>query len=249
MCPNCRAHADLDAEIEENELEDFEVYDEDAFAGADFFSDGVSPSVQGDAPASAGIVAPILDDEEARHTASPEPDPSSLLLNADDLAWTLGSMSFRQSNPQIASLDDTISGFPPSQSHAISRTLRGDTQTTVGTSSLNPSASSFVPWPSSSEPVPITSTRSILPEAGVTSGVSPTRRAFSDTLDEVEASGMTRANGASPSPSLPGEVLHRDGPMTPRNVAGPFVLDGGGEPTPTHRRYQRSESDFTRDAL
>lgn len=233
LCPNCRAQADLDADIEEEELEDFEAYDENTFLGAELPTNDEPHQQQGEGPASPGLTSHILDEQEARRTASPisepELDSPSLLLNSDDLAWTLNSMSLRQNSAHLASLDDTISAPPPSsRPHTASQTLRGDTQTTAGSSSLNPSANAFVPSPTSSEPVPIPSPRATDPSGGPMSDSNVTRHVRSATLDGTEASVSTQAEGVLPSPN-PVEALHREGPMTPRNVAGPFVLDGRGE--------------------
>lgn len=219
--------------MEEEELEDFEAYDEDAFASAEIPSNDRTQVPPSEPPTTSGLTSTdILDESEARNVASPisEPEPDSpSIFNTDDLAWTLSSMSIRQNSAHLASLDDTISAVPTrSRPQTASNPFRSDSQTTGGASSLNPSAHAFVPSPSStSEPVPVPSSRTM-------NGDSPGHNRTGTLDGTAESLETAMPDGRLPSP-MSADVLHREGPLTPRNAAGPFVFDGGADTGRTNR--------------
>ncbi|KAL9047808.1 MAG: hypothetical protein Q9162_007943 [Coniocarpon cinnabarinum] len=242
-CPNCRAQADLDAEVEEEDLEDYdEFHDIDV---AEYFKDepeidrhddvansfaaAESPTSPGAAVSNAAHGREPANGRVRRDEAQLE---SPSLLHADELAWTLDSLSLRQNEAPVASLDDTISAFPAvSKSRPSLFGFRARSAETRGAnnSSLNPSASAFVPSPSSStEPAVVTPSSPDELGAGL-AHVGNRRRASygrSNTLSGPDV--LNVLDGRSDAPTPTADRLNREGPMTPRNAVGPFVFDGAG---------------------
>lgn len=121
-------------------------------------------------------------------------------------------MSLRQQNTtQLASLDDTITGT--TRPHPASRPNPAiNNQTTVpSASTLDPSASTFIPAPLSA-PLPIR---------------APSLAWQHNNNDSI-SSNEGQSTERTTTTTLPLEGLIREGPMTPRNDAGPFVFDGSG---------------------
>ena len=165
-------------------------------------------------------------------TQSVDPDNGGL-FNTDDLAWTLNTMSLRQNSAQIASLDDTISGLPATlTSHPVTATSGSGVRSAASaptdphTSSLNHAVPSSA---ASSPPITIPPT---IPSASFNTGVtvsSRPARVRTGTLDNTNTLSPTPdVNMQDESRAASAEALRHEGPMTPRNAAGPFVLDGVG---------------------
>ena len=242
LCPNCRAQADLDADVEEEDLEDFDEFDETEIGRVDADKDRThSPTRRGpgpEAPTSSGQAA----GQRGRLAVSPsseqEPDTP---FNTDDLAWTLGSMMLRPNEDQLASLDDTIAGFSavanPRARLQPGRVPSEEELRQGGGSTLNPSASAFIPSPTS-DPISVPSS---IP--GGNFGSLPARhlaRRRTDTLDGTDMLDINDAN-SDDIRAMSAERIHREGPMTPRNAAGPFVFDGAGRTGSSPQRSAERE--------
>lgn len=235
LCPNCRAHTDLSAEIEE-ELEDFEQDDESITSrNNEATPQHIVGAIAGSSRQATAASQTDFDDPDATqlHLALPtnggisESPPSipaqdRALLNLQDdpdLSWAMRSMSIRDRSLRLASLDDTITA-----SADRCNDLHG--RATI----LNPSASAFVPSPSSPVTIPRSShTRASTLDSAASAGTAEDEAG--DRVPDLEPQGepiQPRRNGAgSASRTVSVDALGREGPMTPRNDAGPFVLDGG----------------------
>lgn len=212
LCPNCRALADLDADVDE-ELEDFED-DEDDEEDEEFEvvndearrSQGLDDS-EGDSGAAARVADDASDDGES------SPDTGSNMEQASNEA-VAGSNSDGVSTTRSPRLG---------ASHGFALNSLDDAISRIGVElDANTTAVNGVPRVSISSPRPI-------PGSGSIGGTAIARARTNTTRSEFSDSGMSDGLG----PSSPGrnalEGLRREGPMTPRNTAGPFVFDGGVE--------------------
>lgn len=169
LCPNCRAVADLEADVED--MGEFEEWDEDVVQA------NSEPQPNGTEPAEDKHVTP-------RDSAVPLANdaPSNAQSNVQ---FTLGDLEAVLSNMDITR------------------------ETTNGTANQ-------------ATPAPSTPHRFISPPGSS----SVTQPVVFNSISHNESPGLSPlfqrdANGLSPD-RVP------DGPMTPRNDAGPFVLDGSG---------------------
>ena len=226
----------MDAEVEEEDLEDFEAYDEAEDGFEVFLNDSSREQALGRLANVDASQPPVPGGAESRHVTSPVSAPETELpsmLTSDDLAFPLPLLreSVRQSNAHLASLDDTIAALPTRPRPNTSSPSIPHDALSNGIRSLNPSASAFSPSPSaSSEPIPIPSPRAMSLDA-VPTETNALSRERSDTMNSndetVLRGGQLTPNARLPSP-ITAEPFIREGPMTPRNAAGPFVFDGSG---------------------
>ncbi|KAI9671456.1 MAG: hypothetical protein M1831_004365 [Alyxoria varia] len=282
LCPNCRAQTDLEADIENAELQDFEQSE----AGGEEDDDGVSIG-------SKELNELHLHSTETPHThagvserrlANATPILEERTTNIEDdpeLSWVMNSMSLREAanRGRIGSLDDTIIATRGSRAGALN-TARG----------LNPSASAFIPV-SSSPPLQNSPSNVSPPRLGPSASTTLRRTArprvqtrhtdsttnfasharnntlgpdnashdpeaddtipIGDLEEELESlsrrasnipahsSGLNTSNrrnatfNSSQNRSGSTDALGREGPMTPRNNAGPFVFDGSAPDLPS----------------
>ena len=133
-----------------------------------------------------------------------------------DISCAMNYASMRDNSLRLASLDDTISSSSRTPPRA-----------------LNPSASAFVPSPTSTAPIrPGKLNSENWPAIRRNSAVTgPDENESDDTVPDLGSNGepLRARQTATPSTfqrTVSVDALGRDGPMTPRNTAGPFVLDG-----------------------
>ncbi|KAL8304635.1 hypothetical protein RB597_004261 [Gaeumannomyces tritici] len=184
ICPNCRAAADLEAEVEDpEEWEQMDSdLDESALAGHEANGEGTLTAAAADAIAMTSASA-------ALPASAPAPAPPAVT---------------------VAETDVSVTPVPPSST---------DT-TTPSSPQTQPSHATSTPLPIPRMPSSASSRR--LAAQGATSGV---------TLDaDPSRSGSEERDTRTPSPTPhPPALLNAvEGPITPRNDAGPWVFDGSG---------------------
>lgn len=189
LCPNCRAVADLEADVEEYDDwdESFEIEQaiaaskNDTTAGAGRDTNGPQEPTSADdghgIQHSADNLPPDMDSPASRHARASRTQQT----NADSDALSLSHASDRDSSDDAGGLAQTTSGL-----------------------SLNDHDPQHQDVQSSSS---LSTPRPIPPRPGTSRSTSS---------PEITQYALT-----------PGTALHTEGPMTPRNDAGPFVLDGG----------------------
>jgi E3 ubiquitin-protein ligase DMA1/2 len=197
LCPNCRAVADLEADVEEYEDWDESIEIEQAIAasknyataGADRDVSGLQESTSADdghgngahsIQHSADHLSPDMDPPTSRRARASRTQQQAQ-TNGDSDALSLSHPSDHDSSDDAGGLVHATSGLSLND---------GDPQH----QDLQSSASLSTPRP-------------IPPRPGT---------ARSNSSPETTQYALT-----------PGTALHAEGPMTPRNDAGPFVLDGG----------------------
>lgn len=205
LCPNCRALADLDAEIEDTDLADFEDDFEDDMDQFDEAAEALDPDAADEEPSGSADALRDSNGVDDAFTRPVERPTASL-------------------NGRLEALDGTTRGVETAQGVSGSRRqslLREQSGNTTGSST---------PGLTFSEAISIQS-------LGLAPGFALPARARTNTnltmaSELSDGPSETGSLGASPGlgvNSLEGFV--RDGPMTPRNNAGPFVFDGAAEPS------------------
>jgi pSer/pThr/pTyr-binding forkhead associated (FHA) protein len=193
QCPNCRASADLEAEVEEPD-EDWERLSDVQEASADSDSEGkgketVLPSIGLGTGMGVGTTGTVINQSDDVNSAHSDPLSPSLQTSADAPARTSTQML---TDPDAAS------------------SSRAQPSSTSSADSQSPSE-----W-SRSAPVPIASSNGNTANSGAASSSETTPSAM----------GFHRPGQRTPSPSNNPAVHGADGPITPRNDAGPWVFDG-----------------------
>ena len=207
LCPNCRAHADLDADIEEPELEYLEDDDDEEFVDAinGSMSNNASPP---ESPQASDSVRTGEEIPSINRVMSNGTEPELYDRSVSDASENLGFLSLSPtrslepfSTPTITTSNSNGRLEPHSPTTPTIPHARLPPPPSRG---LDPTASAFVPSGSNpadnrqtlAAPVPIDGNSGLWhPETGVRTPPDPTS-------------------------------LVREGPMTPRNTAGPFVFDG-----------------------
>ena len=185
ICPNCRAAADLEAEVEDpEEWEHLDSdMDESAIGGPETNGEGASTAAAAnlDGAPSASASLPV---------SGPVPVPPAVTVAETD--------------------DVAVLPVPPSST------------ATTTPSSPQAQASHATSTPLPIPRMPSTASSRRLAAQGATSGVS------SDA--EASGSGSEERDTRTPSPTRQAPaLLHAvEGPITPRNDAGPWVFDGSG---------------------
>jgi E3 ubiquitin-protein ligase DMA1/2 len=184
ICPNCRAAADLDAEVEDPE--EWEQLDSD----------------EGDQPQEGALLIP---NDSAENQASLAPPRKSR-----ESVRSTSRQAQGQPQPQEADNGDTTMLLDPSN-HILPQpdnTILVDVATNtdpVGRPTVSPY--------STSTPVPIP-----------TNAASQRAVSAGPTVPAVDS----RHDARTPSPTGAPATNGHEGPITPRNDAGPWVFDGSG---------------------
>ncbi|KAI9715297.1 MAG: hypothetical protein M1828_000897 [Chrysothrix sp. TS-e1954] len=206
LCPNCRAQADLDADIEEPELEYLEDDDDDF---VDALNDSVASTAQRQ-ESSAADGRPLSNEAIPSigriMSSGTEPDSDDRMI--DDASNNLGFISLsptRQLEP-FSTPTATISTSNTQSSSTTPTTPRSHLSPPPPSHGLDPTASAFVPGGAANRPDNRQTLTAALPISNDPSGPW-----------QPESSVRT-------PPDASGAV--REGMMTPRNNAGPFVFDG-----------------------
>jgi len=180
ICPNCRAAADLEAEVEDPE--EWEQLDSDE---GDRSQEGALLHARDSSDNQSSLPPPRKSKESVRSTRQAQAIPQPKEADAGDVTMLLEPPTHAVTQAEGASLTDS--------SH-----------------SGRPSVSPY----STSTPVPIPSSAS-------------SQRAVSGGA--MIAIGDGRRDARTPSPTGAPVVLNgHEGPITPRNDAGPWVFDGSG---------------------
>ena len=177
ICPNCRAVADLDAEIDDGEWEDAEQAEGEGAASAETPQVGVASTPR--PPNISEDTAPISTTGE---DSEPEHSPSDGALSDDELERVVNETTREVNNLSLGGTSSTSSNTPPPHDHS-----------TVSPVDII-----------SRKPVPNGSNGIISPQ----------------TLDPRHRTPSPNEAGS------PGQMSGVEGPMTPTNDAGPFILDG-----------------------
>ncbi|KAH0547568.1 hypothetical protein FGG08_000293 [Glutinoglossum americanum] len=233
LCPNCRAMADLDAEVDDPYA--FEQWEEEAAQDAKVGEGEVRPQSNGrgaevDAANHVGILneanrlaarAPDAPVSETTRPGSPG-DRSGGFHDADHeeaLATMIGGVALT-SDQEHQEQDDGSTGQHPSSRSSLHLVATHVEPTDIASGTSN------------SSPVPITTQTTKTHQESVprTGDLDPT------------------PNAANSHPRLDSSVdaLGSEGPMTPRNDVGPFVFDGSAGRA-SGRRVAASLDDATAD--
>lgn len=200
LCPNCRAVADLEAEVDDPYADgDWEDESEPMVAAVPEVAAAPAPAVR--APIEE-IHEAELEDDLASSSGPDDPSPNSSVDNISEI-------TDESTIPQDASAAIAYPGLEPRNAE---------------TSLTHPLLASHQPSHTSSAPIPIKGRKSI-----ATSRTPSTINAPRLANEAESSSDGERAIGAVASPlarALRADVNSVDGPMTPRNDAGPFVFDG-----------------------
>lgn len=185
ICPNCRAAADLDAEVEDPE--EWEQLDSD----------------EGDQPQEGALLSP---NDNAENQASLAPPRKSR-----DSVRSTSRQAQAKPQPQEADHGDTTmmldhpDGILPQPDNTILADVTTQTNQTA-----RPTVSPYST--STPVPIPINATLQRAVSAGTTAPAVDSRR-----------------DARTPSPTgAPVAINGHEGPITPRNDAGPWVFDGSG---------------------
>ena len=179
ICPNCRAAADLEAEVEDPE--EWEQLDSDE---GDRPQEGALLHARDSSDNQSSLAPPRKSRESVRSTRQAQAAPQPRDVEDGDVTMLLDHPA--QFAPQVDSVGLS------------------------GNNSTRPAISPF----STSSPVPIRTT-------------ATSQRAVSGGA--AIASGDGRRDARTPSPTgAPVALNHHEGPITPRNDAGPWVFDGSG---------------------
>lgn len=202
LCPNCRAVADLEADVEDpdafDDWEDEEAEGEVATDSHDVpMSDGVDP---------AAAAEQSVTEDNALTTMT-----SQRLSIGNEVDPPLESTEDSEDDPQPPSLSpDSVSSDPPLVPNS-------------GTSLLIRRNANRV-TPPRHQPLPPTTEESPAANANFTNylrPITPTQ----PLMDLGDSSMRAPVPGEALTPNT-SEMLNSDGPMTPTNNAGPFVFDG-----------------------
>ncbi|KAI9816819.1 MAG: hypothetical protein M1827_001464 [Pycnora praestabilis] len=205
LCPNCRAVADLEADVDDPAA--YEAWEEE--------NDGVAEPAEAeevlpDSPrASTGSQS---ESESARRSMAVSDSPEDEVMNlANDevLSTMMGSVALAEQR-QSSEAERSPSMYETAESPILPHSP--------------PSSSSLSRRvPSSVGPLNIAQRKS----SASRKNSNPTLRARNDNTSQ--ANQLVAAAGGLDSPSRAAssaELLGPEGPMTPRNDAGPFVFDG-----------------------
>jgi pSer/pThr/pTyr-binding forkhead associated (FHA) protein len=180
ICPNCRAAADLEAEVEDPE--EWEQLDSDE---GDRPQEGALLNARDSSDNQPSLAPPRKSRESVRSTRQAQVAPQPVEADVGDVTMLLDPQPLIVTQPDGASLAESNQSGRPSVS----------------------------PY-STSTPVPIPSSAS-------------SQRAVSGGAMITTADG--RRDARTPSPTGAPVVLNgHEGPITPRNDAGPWVFDGSG---------------------
>ncbi|EKG16561.1 hypothetical protein MPH_06337 [Macrophomina phaseolina MS6] len=206
MCPNCRMVNDLEADVSEPEDWDDEL-DEELEEQIEEKLALVEPAAL---PNGMGAISPELEAD-----GSSTPRPATMVAPISLSADTAGSSGALQSERieeedlavGIAGVSLTEDHGPPSdQEHSSDTGLHTPPEEEpLQEASCSPSANV--------QPLPIAT------PGPISSSMGP----FGENT-VLATPALSNQYALSPTPAVPGP----DGPMTPRNNAGPFVLDGAG---------------------
>lgn len=235
QCPNCRNVADLDADIDEGVSWNDSDEDEDIVEAAELEAD----------PDTTHIGHPLA------HVASPEdfdenhvPDLENGNVDSAN-GLRIGNLTINDSSPSSSpTLSQAQTGLNPDASAFVPSSSFGSTHsTTLGTTTTS-NRPTNIALPIRRVPVPILPV--LTREAASDSNSNGTSREIEEDDDsDASESGVgvsvTRATtlagpfkpslhphlGLLPSSASPPPEGETEGPLTPRNNAGPFVFDGG----------------------
>lgn len=212
LCPNCRFVSDLEADVDEVE-QDFDDADEEE-EEEEAMTPAVAEEAQIDALRTDQRTAEARtrstkgkdNTREANHQPhTPSGSQSALHSTASstsnfdaELAQTLEGIHIHHEDPQAVA-----SSFPIATASTVASPVE-DAQPTAN-SDLN----------FSSRPIAIAKPNSSLLSSSIANGITRTGTFVSSHTADSSAAAV-------------GAMLAGEGPMTPRNEAGPFVLDGSG---------------------
>ncbi|KAK0722443.1 hypothetical protein B0T26DRAFT_641928 [Lasiosphaeria miniovina] len=202
ICPNCRAAADLEAEVEDPE--EWEQLDSDE---GEHPPEGtlLQPQPASDSPSA--LAPPRRSRESVRSARHPFPSQSrpSQEPETGDITMLLDAPQLPQAATQAVTQADTAPGF-----------LESGERSSSGSSISNRSVSG--------RPVISHTTSNPMP---IPSGGAAGQRAVSSPTN-ISTGGDGRRDIRTPSPTGAPILNSHEGPITPRNDAGPWVFDGSG---------------------
>lgn len=189
QCPNCRAYADLEADVDVD-LEDWAEDSVDADKDAD-----AEPSTSNTHPAESGS------------TSAPAPDPATAAATSDPSSTAL--------NGSVHTISDAAQS--PLQGLNNSRYATPDSQPNQNTTPLHTRRQNQ----NQNQPSTTDSGTYLSPSNGIPIPARPTEAEIQNNA----------GNSAHASPNATDHLMSgmgNEGPLTPRNNAGPFVFDGSG---------------------
>lgn len=202
LCPNCRFVADLEADVEpaeeEEEEEEFEITQ--AIVEAEESADVDQSGETGVSSDDAvdSFAEPSANETQTQEDEEPQPQPPS---DSQDQTIRLDTPD-RTTTANIT--DEELAGLD-----------------TAPTSTTTTSTTSTTSQPNPADPSPSTSTTNPI---SISSPNTSKHRA-------PPPPDLLSARSATPTSTTPfalaASIVNGEGPMTPRNNAGPFVLDGG----------------------
>lgn len=213
LCPNCRFVADLEADVEpleEEEEEEFEIIpSEDADQGAEVDQSGETGVSSDDAVDSSN--GGNITDDSTGQPASSRPRDTLFVANPDETNTSQPTTSRPRDTLFVSmnNLDRTA--------NITDEELAG----LVGTVTLEP------PTPIEAPPTALS------PTSGESSSAVSTPVAISMSGSKNRAPPppeLISARSATPTTTTPfalGATIISEGPLTPRNDAGPYLVDGG----------------------